>query len=84
EFIPMKVFHTSIKDQESIERLKNYLLNLECKNANANLVFRYYLEQAMEYLQKFGVSKDSVEIWGSGSVIREFIHAKDLVDASIY
>lgn len=43
-----------------------------------------FLEQAMEYLQKFGVSKDSVEIWGSGSVIREFIHAKDLVDASIY
>ncbi|EIQ8882779.1 GTP-binding protein, partial [Campylobacter coli] len=28
EFTPMKVFHTSIKDQESIERLKNYLLNL--------------------------------------------------------
>ncbi|EHT5470145.1 NAD-dependent epimerase/dehydratase family protein [Campylobacter jejuni] len=42
------------------------------------------LEQAMEYLQKFGVSKDSVEIWGGGSVIREFIHAKDLADASIY
>ncbi|EOB4516532.1 selenocysteine-specific translation elongation factor [Campylobacter coli] len=45
EFIPMKVFHTSIKDQESIERLKNYLLNLECKNANANLVFRYYIDR---------------------------------------
>ncbi|HEB8082813.1 TPA: selenocysteine-specific translation elongation factor, partial [Campylobacter coli] len=45
EFIPMKVFHTSIKDQESIERLKNYLLNLECKSANANLVFRYYIDR---------------------------------------
>lgn len=45
EFIPMKVFHTSIKDQESIERLKNYLLNLECKNANENLVFRYYIDR---------------------------------------
>ncbi len=45
EFTPMKVFHTSIKDQESIERLKNYLLNLECKNANENLVFRYYIDR---------------------------------------
>ncbi len=45
EFTPMKVFHTSIKDQESIERLKNYLLNLECKNANENLVFRYYVDR---------------------------------------
>lgn len=42
------------------------------------------LEQAMKYLKKFGVSKDSVEIWGSGGVIREFIHAKDLAYASIY
>ena len=42
------------------------------------------LEQAREYLQKFGVSKESVEIWGSGGIIREFIHAKDLADASIY
>ncbi|MBK1973496.1 NAD-dependent epimerase/dehydratase family protein [Campylobacter sp. TTU-622] len=42
------------------------------------------LKQAMEYLQKFGISKESVEIWGSGDTIREFIHAKDLADASIY
>ncbi|EAL4740515.1 GDP-L-fucose synthase [Campylobacter jejuni] len=42
------------------------------------------IEEAKNYLKKFGVSKDSVEIWGGGSVIREFIHAKDLADASIY
>lgn len=42
------------------------------------------LEKAKEYLQNFGVNKNSVEIWGSGKTIREFIHAKDLADASIY
>ena len=42
------------------------------------------LRQAQEYLQEFGVCKDSVEIWGGGNTIREFIHAKDLADASIY
>ena len=42
------------------------------------------LEEALEYLTKFGVSKNSVEIWGSGRVIREFIHAKDLAKASIF
>lgn len=42
------------------------------------------LDQAQEYLQNFGVNENSVEIWGSGNTIREFIHAKDLADASIY
>ena len=42
------------------------------------------LDQAQEYLQNFGVNENSVEIWGSGNAIREFIHAKDLADASIY
>ncbi|MDL0089337.1 NAD-dependent epimerase/dehydratase family protein [Campylobacter gastrosuis] len=40
--------------------------------------------EAKAVLDKFGISKDSVEIWGSGEVVREFIHAKDLADASIF
>ncbi len=43
-----------------------------------------YLEKAKEYLQNFGVSKDSVEIWGTGKVRREFLHSDDLADAAIY
>lgn len=44
-FTPMEIFYTSIKDIKSIEKLKNYLLNLECKNTDENLIFRYYIDR---------------------------------------
>ncbi|ARQ96935.1 GDP-L-fucose synthetase [Campylobacter lanienae NCTC 13004] len=40
--------------------------------------------EAKKVLDKFGISKEYVEIWGSGNVVREFLHAKDLADASIF
>ncbi|EGJ4437902.1 NAD-dependent epimerase/dehydratase family protein, partial [Campylobacter upsaliensis] len=42
------------------------------------------ISEAKEYLAKFGVSERSVEIWGSGKVRREFLHAKDLASGSIF
>ncbi|EAJ6150548.1 GDP-L-fucose synthase [Campylobacter lari] len=40
--------------------------------------------EAKKYLADFGISKDCVEIWGTGKVRREFIHSDDLADAAIY
>lgn len=40
--------------------------------------------EAKKYLLDFGISNDSVEIWGTGKVRREFIHSDDLADAAIY
>ncbi|AXL29321.1 TPA_asm: GDP-L-fucose synthase [Campylobacter jejuni] len=40
--------------------------------------------EAKKYLANFGISKDCVEIWGTGKVRREFIHSDDLADAAIY
>lgn len=42
------------------------------------------LQEAEEFCQKFGISKQSVEIWGTGNVRREFLHSFDLADASIF
>ena len=42
------------------------------------------INEAKKHLEKFGVSKEGVEIWGSGNVVREFIHARDLAAASIF
>ncbi|WP_416860995.1 GDP-L-fucose synthase family protein [Helicobacter ganmani] len=42
------------------------------------------LQEAEVFCQKFGISKESVEIWGSGKVRREFLHSFDLADASIF
>ena len=41
-------------------------------------------KEATEILNNYGIAKDSVEIWGTGKVKREFIHSDDLADASIF
>ncbi|ECP7136150.1 TPA: NAD-dependent epimerase/dehydratase family protein [Campylobacter jejuni] len=40
--------------------------------------------EARAYLNKFGINKEQVEIWGTGKVKREFLHSNDLADAAIY
>ena len=42
------------------------------------------LEEAQQYLSKFGVSQDSVEIWGTGKPRREFLSSEDMADACVY
>ncbi|MBE3605361.1 GDP-L-fucose synthase [Campylobacter sp. RM13119] len=42
------------------------------------------IKEAMDYLDKFGVSKDVVEIWGSGSPRREFLYSEDMADACVF
>ena len=42
------------------------------------------LEEANTYLSKFGVNKDSVEIWGSGKPRREFLYSEDMADACVF
>lgn len=42
------------------------------------------VEEAKKYLQAFGVDKDSVEIWGTGTPRREFLYSEDMADACVY
>ena len=42
------------------------------------------LDEANDYLLKFGVTKDSVEIWGSGNPRREFLYSEDMADACVF
>lgn len=42
------------------------------------------INQAMEYMSKHGVDSDSVEIWGTGNPLREFLWVEDMADACIY
>ena len=41
-------------------------------------------EEILEVLLKYGVSKDSVEIWGSGKPMREFLWSEDMADACVF
>ena len=41
-------------------------------------------KQAEETLQKFGVFRDHVELWGTGRPLREFLYSDDLADAVVH
>ena len=42
------------------------------------------IEEAVEYLSNFGVSKEKIEIWGSGEPRREFLYSEDMADACVF
>ncbi|WP_299363734.1 GDP-L-fucose synthase [Winogradskyella sp.] len=42
------------------------------------------IEEARSYLLEFGVTENSVEIWGSGKPRREFLWSKDMADACVF
>jgi len=41
-------------------------------------------EAILEKLLKYGITNDSVEIWGSGKPMREFLWSEEMADACIY
>ncbi|AKF24367.1 GDP-4-keto-6-deoxy-D-mannose-3, 5-epimerase-4-reductase [Sulfurovum lithotrophicum] len=42
------------------------------------------IDEAKEYLAKFGVDGNRVEIWGSGKPMREFLWSEDMADACVF
>ena len=42
------------------------------------------IHEAKKYLAGFGVSRDRVEIWGSGKPMREFLWSEDMADACVF
>ncbi len=42
------------------------------------------IEEAEAYLNSFGVSANSVEIWGTGKPRREFLWSEDMADACVF
>ncbi|AEI35772.1 GDP-L-fucose synthase family protein [Francisella salina] len=42
------------------------------------------VEEARQYLSKFGVDESSVEIWGTGKPRREFLYSEDMADACVF
>lgn len=41
-------------------------------------------QEAIKYLDSFGVNGEQVEIWGSGKPRREFMYNEDMADACVY
>lgn len=66
-----KVYLAKLLNENNIEAV--------LKDLNLNT-----LEKANNYLKKFGVTKDSVEIWGTGKPRREFLYSEDMADACVF
>ena len=41
-------------------------------------------EQIVTLLEKYGIFKDRLSLWGTGAPIREFLWSEDMADASVY
>jgi GDP-L-fucose synthase len=41
-------------------------------------------EQIVATLEKYGILKDRLRLWGTGAPIREFLWSEDMADASVY
>ncbi|RTJ72489.1 GDP-L-fucose synthase [Campylobacter jejuni] len=66
-----KMHLAKVLQEEGVAKVQ-YLLNFNDENEVKN------------YLNRFGVTENSVEIWGSGKAMREFLHADDMADACVY
>jgi GDP-L-fucose synthase len=42
------------------------------------------IDEAKEYLEKFGVNENQVEIWGTGKPRREFLYSEDMAEACVF
>ena len=42
------------------------------------------IDQITDILSKYGVKDDSIEIWGSGKPMREFLWSQDMADACVF
>ncbi len=42
------------------------------------------LTKIVSILEKYGISKNSIELWGSGNPRREFLHSDDLAEACVF
>ena len=42
------------------------------------------IDESKEYLTNFGVNKNKVEIWGTGTPRREFMYSEDMADACLF
>ena len=66
-----KVHLAKLLSEDNIEAL---LLNLKVKT----------IEEANLILNQYNISKNTLEIWGSGAPMREFLWSEDMADACVY
>ena len=60
------------------------LLDEGKKDAVVNELNVNTFDEAQKVLSKYGISSKSIEIWGSGNPMREFLYSEDMADACVH
>jgi GDP-L-fucose synthase len=75
-----KVYLSKNLMNDDWEAIRKDLNKLPVKGVNGN----DSKEAMQEKLNKYGIKKESVEIWGSGKPMREFLWSEEMADACVY
>jgi len=75
-----KIYLGKCLENNNFEAIKRDLNKRPIENINGNVSE----EKILNILEKYGIKRDKIEIWGSGKPKREFLYSDDMADACIY
>ncbi len=75
-----KIHLAKVLSEESWEEIKGDLNKNPIEGIDGNAS----KEEILNILKKYGITKNQVEIWGSGKPKREFLYSDDMADACVF
>ena len=75
-----KVYLAKLIHEESWEGIRNDLNKRPVEGINGSS----QREEILNILEKYGISDNKVELWGTGTPLREFLWSEDMADASVH
>jgi len=75
-----KIYLGKCLEEDNFDIIRKDLNKKPIKNIDGNSSE----EEILNILEKYGIKKGQIEIWGSGKPKREFLYSDDMADACIY
>jgi len=75
-----KIYLGKCLEENNFESIKKDLNKRPIENIDGNATEK----EILDILEKFGIKKGKIEIWGSGKPKREFLYSDDMADACVY
>jgi len=75
-----KIYLGKCLEEDNFEAIKEDLNKRPIENIDGSAE----KEEILNILEKYGIKKGQIEIWGSGKPKREFLYSDDMADACVY
>ena len=75
-----KIYLGKCLEEDNFEAIREDLNKRPIENIDGNAS----KEEILNILEKYGIKKGQIEIWGSGKPKREFLYSDDMADACVY